>query len=364
MYQLVLHHTYIGGSTVDVSGLSNHGIPQDVTPGTGDALGSYEFGQPGSGILVPASPSLTNLTAVRVRMKVRPEPWDGERRNLMEGFVSFAFALDGDGHLSGSIVDGSGAWTGVSAAGALSPEAWHEVELVHDGVSTLALKVDAGVVAVRRDVRGPVRSVGLLGIAIGRWPDANEYVFKGHIGELQVWRFDPFRTALQFLDCCCDRDPDLLDEVLADLRDRGVDWARLRVAAAGLQQENLDLAAAVRAATTDGATVLDEVLVALRTAMLRRSRVQLAALHDRAEAVVDSSAGVQRRAEYEQRVTEIAASLGWDRRRLDRLVAALCLDVLAPPQTPDPTAPPGRAPDPWDDVRTPEPFSRPDADGR
>jgi hypothetical protein len=69
MYQLVLHHTYVGGSTVDVSGRGNHGVPQDVTPGSGDAAGSYEFAQPTSGITVYASPTLQNLKALRVRMR-------------------------------------------------------------------------------------------------------------------------------------------------------------------------------------------------------------------------------------------------------------------------------------------------------
>src|SRR5688572_2895556 len=141
MYKLVLHHTYIGGSTFDVSGKGNHGNPTDVVPGTGADAGSYGFTSPTSGIMVPSAPSLENLNAIRIRMKIRSDPWDGERRNLMEGFVSFAFVLEGDGSLAGTVVDANGVWDGPAASGVVTPGRWHEVEMLHDGVSTFVLKV-------------------------------------------------------------------------------------------------------------------------------------------------------------------------------------------------------------------------------
>src|SRR4051812_29519044 len=105
MYNLASTNTYTGGSAFDASGKGNHGSPADVAPGVGPEAGSYRFSTPTSGIIVPVSPSLENLNAVRIRMKIRTDPWDGQRRNLMEGFLSFAFLLYGDGRLSGGILD-------------------------------------------------------------------------------------------------------------------------------------------------------------------------------------------------------------------------------------------------------------------
>jgi hypothetical protein len=357
MYQLVMHHTYVGGSTFDVSGKSNHGTPVDVAPGTGAADGSYEFSAPTSGIMVAPSPSLENLGALRVRMKIRTEPWDGLRRNLIEGFVSFAFLLQADGRLSGGIVDANGAWTGATDNGAVTPGRWHEVEMIHDGVSTMGLKVDGQVVAVRTDVPGPVRSVGPLGIAIGRWPDANQYVFKGDIGELQLWRFDPVRTVTEFLDCCCGRGGAPLDDVLARLRDRGVDWARAGAAARDAQQATLELIQSIRGAGPAAAAELDRIVTASRLALLRRDRRRVAALRDAARALVDSSAGAGASNTWEQEMDRIAREIGLSRPDQDAVVRALCFDAFMPAaDLPDAGPTPPAEGGPWDNVPTPEPF--------
>ena len=321
--------------------------------------GSYDFAQPTSGILVLEGPTLENLSALRVRMKVRPAAWDGNRRNLMEGFVSFALTFDGAGHLSGAIVDANDQWAGAADAASTTPDQWHEVEMVHDGVATLALKLDGRVVAARQDIQGPVRSVGPLGIAIGRWPDAYQYVFKGQIGEVQVWRWDPVNTALGFVDCCCRGDRALLDEVVKDLRDRGFDWAQLQDMARALQQDNLNQAAAARAAGPQQAAALEQVHLAARAALLRQDGIRLAALADRARVLLDQALGVGPRAEWEDRVAAMAEGLGWPGQRLAQLARMFCLDAAAPPRTPDPTRPSPGPPEPWDDVRVPEPFPRP-----
>lgn len=356
MYQLVLHHTYIGGSTFDVSGLGNHGLPEDITPGTGDADGSYQFTEPTSGITVATSPTLQNLTALRVRMKIRTEAPDGQRRNLMEGFLSFAFILSGDGHLAGSIVDRAGNWNGLQAPDPLPPNTWHEIEMTHDGFRTLALKIDGRPVAVRSDIQGPVRSVGALGLAIGRWPDAHSYVYKGHIGELQVWRYDAERTAIALLDCCCDRDPALLDPPLSTLRDAGVDWTRLRAAANELQGSNLELAGAVANAGEASASDFENLLAQARVALHRRDTQQLQVLRRRAESLIDQVAGQQPRRTWERNTRRIARTLGLTDARIGQLLHAWCLDHLGPasdsPQQP-PTTSGG---EPWNDVPIPDPF--------
>lgn len=356
-----MHHTYIGGSTFDVSGKGNHGTPVDVLPGTGTAEGSYEFSAPTSGITVAPSPSLENLGALRVRMKMRTEPWDGERRNLVEGFVSFAFAFGGDGRLAGTIVDANGAWSGVADSGSVTPGQWHELELVHDGVGTVALKVDGTQVAARTDVPGPVRSVGPLGVAIGRWPDDNRYVFKGNIGELQLWRFDPVRTVIDYLDCCCGRDGAPLDDAVAALRERGVGWADAVSAARDAQQATLDLVQAIRGASDAAAVELDRIFAASRLAILRRDRRRVAALRASIQALVDSSAAAAA-VEWERGMGRIAREIGLTAPHRDAVIRALCLDVFAPPgdrRDPHPRPSPPVEGGPWDDVPTPEPFPPP-----
>ncbi|WP_067832514.1 LamG-like jellyroll fold domain-containing protein [Actinomadura kijaniata] len=363
MYQLVMHHTYIGGSTFDVSGKGNHGYPERVAPGTGDASGSYVFDEPGSGILVPVSPTLQTLGALRIRMKIRVPAWDGARRNLVEGYLSFAFFLSGDGRLTGSIVDAAGNWTSVADDRTVQPDTWHEVEMVHDGVGTLGLNTDGRVVAVRDDVPGPVRPVGSLGVAIGRWPDSSQYVFKGNIGELQLWRYDPVATVTQFLDCCCRADLEPLDEILADLRGNDIDWRQVLEAARAGQQANLDLLAAVRTADPQQAVALAAILAAVRTALDRRDRARLDALRARGAAVIDASAGRPERDHWTQRITELATGLGWGPRELGRLARALCLDTFGPRRDSDSRSVPGGSADPWDQVATPEPFRRLDDTG-
>jgi hypothetical protein len=362
MYQLAMHHTYIGGSAFDISGKRNHGVPIDVAPGVGTEAGSYQFSAPTSSIMVPASDSLDNLGAVRIRMKIRTEPWDGQRRNLMEGFLSFAFVLMGDGRLSGGILDANGTWSGVTDSGGVTPGQWHEVELVHDGVDTVALKLDSNVVAIRGDVPGPVRSVGRLGIAIGRWPDANQYVFKGYIGEVQLWRFDPVRTTTQFLDCCCRGDARRLDDVLAEVRNTGVDWASAVAAARDSQQQTLNLVQTVRGASPTAAAELDELIALARLALLRRDSSALAALRGRAQSLVDATAGAAQRVAWVQRMDDIAEGMGFTPPHQEIFLDVLCLDVFAAPSDrprPDPVpAPPIRG-GPWDEVPTPESLTPP-----
>ncbi|WP_405395412.1 LamG domain-containing protein [Microbispora hainanensis] len=348
----------MGGSTFDVSGMGNHGVPADVQPGTGADAGSYTFASAASGIMVAPSLSLQNLQALRVRMKIRADPWDGARRNLVEGFVSFAFTLGGDGTLTGTIVDRSGAWSGVSAAGAVTPGRWHEVEMVHDGVGTVALKVDGHVVAVRTDVPGPVRSVGPLGVAIGRWPDANRYAFKGGIGELQIWRFDPVKAVTKYLSCCCHRDTAPLEAVLAELRERGVDGAQAAELARQAQQATLDLLQAVHGPEAKGNTELERSLDLFQRALAGRDRRRLSPLRRRARDLLQADANAGALTGWRQRMEDIARQIGLSRREQEAMLHALCLDVVPPddPHRPRPDPSPAVEGGPWDHVPTPEPL--------
>jgi hypothetical protein len=203
--------------------------------------------------------------------------------------------------------------------------------------------------------------VGPLGVAIGRWPDANRFVFKGDIGELQLWRYDPVRTATEFLDCCCSRDVAPLQEVLTALRDRGVGWGQAIASARAAQQATLELVQAIRAAGPAAVSELAGVVAATRVALLRRDRHRMAELRRRAQLMVDASAGSTVRSNWEQRVDHIAHDIGLGRPQQDAALHALCLDVFAPhDDRPRHDPSPPLEGGPWDHVPTPEPLTPPD----
>jgi hypothetical protein len=358
--RVVLHHTYIGGSTFDVSGMGNHGHPVDVSPGSGPTSGSYAFAASTSGISVETSPSLQNLRSIRIRMKFRTPAWDNQRRNLMEGYLSFAFFLGASGTLEGTIVDAAGNWSGLSAGGVIAPGQWHEVEMVHDGISRMALRVDGQLVAARDDVVGQVRAVGPLGLTIGRWPDANEYVYKGHIGELQLWRDEPVETLLDLLDKCCSNDRAALAGLLISLQNAGVSWRYVMAAARGGYQALVQVAAA--AIANGDAAELDSIAQRARVAVLRRDRSALLSLRARLTAVGAFADGSTDRQAFDREISRAARRLGLKESEVVAVLHALCLGYLLQPDTDRDARPSDVRPSPlldagaWDDVATPEPW--------
>jgi hypothetical protein len=228
MNKLVLHHTYAQGTAFDISNNRNHGTPIKVVAGTGAYAPSFEFTDPDGRIDVAPSPTLTDLRQIRavVRFRIGFGPGQVRRLNLIEGFMSFALYVEADRALTGTIVDAAGQWRGASTRPGLvkTPGRWHEAELLHDGVSRVTLVLDGSVVAVADGVRGPVRSVGPLGIAIGHWPDPpGTYTFHGHIGETRLYAYDPAEEARRLAERCC-VDREALAAEAARLADEG--WTR------------------------------------------------------------------------------------------------------------------------------------------
>jgi concanavalin A-like lectin/glucanase superfamily protein len=355
MNQLVLHHTYIGGSTFDVSGFSNHGIPEDVTPGTGATAGSYQFDQPTSGILVGPSGSLSNLVAIRARIKFRHEPINQARFNLMEGFLSFAMFIQPDGSLRATIVDANGAWTGATTpAGTVSPNVWHEAELQHDGVSRLRILLDGTVVAANDNVPGPVRSVGNLGVAIGRWPDQHTYQFAGFIGETQLWRFHPEPVINDLLDRCCEGSVGAIGGLLSKLRQRGLDWEDTLEAFRRVQAEAIETAYSVRMHGKDETSELDRVQFDTMLATLRRSRQQMVRSQGLLAALLRRVLGDGYGDVFTRAADRERGFLGLEEAEILDLIRGLCLGYLIPGESPpDEDSRTDMVPDeggPWNDT--------------
>ncbi len=227
--RLVVHHTYLGPTVVDVSGNHNHGHLESVASGGGHVI--FQGGP--DTVRVMRSATLDEMRAIRttVRFKVHPQPFGidpwysgGPRRmNLIEGYLSFALVIDPDRSLHGTIVDGTGAWNGASSApGVVSYGVWHEATFVHDGFSACRVDLDGVTVAESLDVLGPARPPkDPYGIAIGHWPDPDDrYTFVGEIAEVRIW-IDRLDADDYFDDCCIDREK--VDELFDDLRGRGSD---------------------------------------------------------------------------------------------------------------------------------------------
>jgi hypothetical protein len=325
MNQLVVHHTYAHGFTLDVSGNRNHGVITDVAPGpANDPTPHFVFAQPSSGIGVAPSPTLRNLVAIRARLRFRLEPAAAPQRwNLLEGHVSFALFVHPDRSIQGTIVDAAGAWRGPrSAAGVVVPNQWHEAELLHDGVSRIRVLLDGSTVAEAHDVRGPVRDIGAYGFAIGQWPDPpNPYTFRGRIGEVQLFRYDPRKDVVDLLDRCCAQ-LSALDGLVARLAEEGHTSASLQRRAHALVLASLATAADIREGDPDAGATMERVNLAAWNALLRKDGGRWRRLVRRFAAFAgpDRLAGL----------AEAAGDLPLSPEDAERVARALCLEHLLP----------------------------------
>jgi hypothetical protein len=210
MQKLFLQHRYVDLPPRDVSGNGNDGIGHDLLAGgSGPVAASAGFNGASSWVEVPRSDSMNALGQVIVRVVIRVDPAaPATRLNLVEGFVSFALFANPDRSISFTIVDSNGAWRGcASPPGVVTPGTWQTVTAGHDGVSEARIGLGEQVVASANDVPGPVRSIGQLGVAIGRWPDAPAFQFSGHMSEVALYKYDPVpEMNLLFGADCVDRE--------------------------------------------------------------------------------------------------------------------------------------------------------------
>ncbi len=228
--RLVLHHTYEGSTAFDVSQNHHHGVLEHVTSGGG----SVEFAGGPACVRVRSTTTLKSMRAVRTTVRFRWDPTGPPRRhNLIEGYLSFALVIEGNGALHGTILDRSGIWGGAnSAPGVVSPGAWHEATFVHDGISACRVDLDGTTVAQAFDVIGPGQGVQApYGVAIGHWPDPDDrYTFEGAIDDVRVWIDRPDAVRELSDSCCCDR-TELIDASFDRLRAEGLDAKVYRTAA-------------------------------------------------------------------------------------------------------------------------------------
>lgn len=184
---LVLHHDYRRGDATDLSGRGNHGIvvDADVDPSTGrDGLA---LDGRTSRVIVPPAESMARTTRLRVTVTARLDELR-ERSNLVEGYLSFALLVHGDGSIQGGTYDGS-RWLSVRSGSSLvRRRVWNEITLVCQPWFASSLYVNGVLTAWDRRRQAEINPIDWpFGTNVGAWPDADAFMLKGNIRELYVW---------------------------------------------------------------------------------------------------------------------------------------------------------------------------------
>lgn len=180
-YELVVHHDYASGSCVDLSGHGNdgHRIPAGPDPA--------EFDGRHTRVVVLPTAGLADLGGIRAKARLRVDEL-GDRRTIMEGYLAFAFGVEPDGTLFGSLYADL-RWQEIRTPPAAVPlHGWVDVTFGYDGRDTATLSV-GDVVTTRYAPLGRMGGVQWpYGLNIGAWPDHDLRVFSGRIGEVWLWR--------------------------------------------------------------------------------------------------------------------------------------------------------------------------------
>ena len=191
---LVLYHRYeYGAQPIDLSGHDNHGrIVRKSQSASAEELGAaaghgLRFDGATTRVVVPPSPSLESLGAVRIDARLRLEA-GGHRRTIVEGFLAFSFFIESDGKLGGTIYTGHDWYGAYSTASVVPIDHPIDVSFLFDGLTSI-LEVDRRVVAAAEWPIGPASGVAWpFGLNIGAWPDADRRMFQGVMYELKIWR--------------------------------------------------------------------------------------------------------------------------------------------------------------------------------
>ena len=199
MNRVVVRHRYTQGIAIDLSGNRNHGSPIALEEGTGEWQNSLEWRETASRLWIAPSPTLQDLgqMSLDIEFWLHPDA-PSARLNLAEGHLSFSLSINPGRGLGFSIVDAHDEWNGaLTRPGIVDVATWHSVTVTHDGYGLCRIQLDGNLVA-ESIVPGPVRSVGPLGLSVGTWPDANEYVFRGFIRALELSTYDPWRALQEY----------------------------------------------------------------------------------------------------------------------------------------------------------------------
>jgi len=201
----LLKYTFENHAAVDETGNGNFASVQLPGPDrwvdapTKGIATAVRYDDSRSRIVVANRPAFAGWPGFRIDIIFQPGEYK-RRLNLVEGDGSFAFFVEVDGSLQGTIFDGKH-WYGVSTApGTIIPGNWYTGEFLYDPSSMLILRLNGVVMQVVVTHGDPVRAVGPNGIMIGYWPGGDDrYTFIGLIGPVEIDTLDPAATLLTVL---------------------------------------------------------------------------------------------------------------------------------------------------------------------
>jgi hypothetical protein len=131
--------------------------------------------------ITPANTTLSNWPGFRIDVIFQPGPID-HRLNLVEGDTSFAFFVEADASLMGTVFDGTNFYPVKSAPGTIVPGTLYRAQFSYMPSSTLLLTLNGGTLTVQGSNGAAVRPVQANGIKVGCWPggDSRYTFFRSH----------------------------------------------------------------------------------------------------------------------------------------------------------------------------------------
>jgi hypothetical protein len=324
MNELVLHHLYRMGSTMDLSRHNNHGQTRSVSAGTTPELSDcFCFGMDDSAIRVSPSPSLSPLLAIQASIKfmfvrrVR-RPF----HSLIEADSAFKLIID-DRSIQAEVLDSSDHWTGDKTA--IVPEGrWTTLNLVYDGVSRLRVAFGSDVV-INTVLRpgGPLSGVGSHGIVIGNSPDHPERAFSGYISEVKLYRYNPEKDVLKLLDFCC-TDFKAIDKLFVDFEKRGINAAKLSSLVTSMTQIAFEASSVLQGTDSPRVRTVRATMAEAVAAFLQRDQARLAASKD---ALLRVQAGCPQSVigDLAKKYVKLFTDIGLKADDLARIAEAVCI---------------------------------------
>ena len=179
--------SYQGNQALDATSYHNHG---NVIGSVNQNYACVNFYADDGEVEIPiTNDSLNKFTALRIQALIKPEAIV-RRYNIVEGWMSFAFVIEADGRLHGTIYDGQN-WDGVDSGNTKVPaNQWSRVGFEYDGVSYGKIMLNGNIVGTSLALPTGMRQPQQV-ITLGHWPRGDHrYTFKGAIGHVRIEKRD------------------------------------------------------------------------------------------------------------------------------------------------------------------------------
>jgi hypothetical protein len=199
----VVVYSYENHAALDESGKHNNGIvrlpgPDKWVDAPNQAMPTaILYDNPESMITVPPSPTLAGWPGFRVDIIFQPAAYT-HRLDLVEGDLSFAFFVEPDGSLWGTVFDGTEWYPVSSAPNTIVAGRLYRAQFIYDPASTLTLYLNGGLLAVAGSNGAAVRPVQAAGIKVGYWPGGDSrYTYAGLMGPMGIYTLDPYKEGVR-----------------------------------------------------------------------------------------------------------------------------------------------------------------------